>query len=257
MARPHLIYENIYPLILEQKRKWFSKKLNPFNLCPNLLTYWIIIYPYSAIGITISDLRTVTIYWRQQIEPNETSYLNFQVIEIKPPFSLTLLILFSALGVTLADAANRVLETVRMEHENEGKKVEEPLDDLANSDEKLPEKITQTVTEEKDPTLVSLLDPFRLTPRLSVFFPITQYTSMGFLTIDFKHIEYSVAQWMEPNGTIECIFRFLDIYAPFPLQIATMSLSVGLFVTGIIYKYGLETREEIINELQGNAQMME
>ena len=250
MAKAQLTYENIYPLILIQARKWFAKKLNPFNLCPNSLWYWIIIPPYSAIGIAITDLRTISIYWRQQIEPNETSYLVFKVIEMKTPSSLTLLILFSALGITLADGTNRVLEMVQKEYQSKLKRVEESLVGLSNSYEDFQEQITQTVTEEKHQALVSLLDPFRLTMRLSVFFPITQYTSIGFLTIDFRHVEFSIEQWLEPNGNIESIFRFLDFYTPFSLQIATMTLSIGLFITGIIYKYGLEVREEVIDEVK-------
>lgn len=218
MAKAHLTYENFYPLIWENTRKWFSKRLNPFNLCPNSLTYWFIVPPYTAIGIVISDLNTISIIWRQQIDPNETSYLTFKVLEIRPPFPLTLLILFSAFGITIADAAYRVLEAVQTEQTYEFKRVEESLDGLSNSNIDLKEAIEQTITEEKKRTLLNLLDPFRLTPRLSVFFPINQYTSMGFLTIDFRHIEYSVAQSMDPNGNIECIFRFLDIYSPFPLQ---------------------------------------
>lgn len=220
------------------------------NLCPNSLTYWVLVPPYCAIGIMIIDLRNITITWRQQIEPNETSYLNFSLIEMRPPFPLTLLILFLAFGITLADAAYRVLEVVQAEHKSEFNKVKESLNGLPNLNIDLQETIEQTVTAEKHQTILGFLDPFRLTPRLSVFFPVSQYTSIGFLTIDFRHIEYSVAQFMEPNKNIECIFRFLDIYAPFPLQIATMSLSIGLFVLGAIYKYSIDTREEIINEVK-------
>lgn len=229
MAKKRMTSQKFYPLIQEQIRKWYSNKLNPFNLCPDSLSFWFLVYPYSAIGVFIYDLHNITISWRQQIEPNETSYLNFNILQLNPPFPLTLLVLFTAFGLTLADAAYRVLEAYQMGQETQGD---------------LKEEVTKRGDEAKHQTLVSSLDPYRLTPRMSIFFPVNQYTSIGFLTIDFRHLEFSIAQSLEPKGQIQSIFRFLDFYAPFTIQIAAMSLSMGLFLNGIIYKYGLATREE-------------
>lgn len=250
MIEARAVCQKFYPLIQEQIRKWYANKLNPFNLCPKSLIYWFIVLPFSAIGISITDVNSITFVWRQLIEPNETSYLAFNIIDIKSPFPLTLLVMFAAFGITIADAANRVLESVQMEQETEIQKVGDSLDRFSSSIGDLEEDITQAIEKEKHQTLVSLLDPFRLTPRLSVFFPVTEYTSIGFLTIDFRHIEFSVAQSIEPNGKIQTLIRFLDLYAPFPIQIGAMSLSLGLFVNGMFYKYGLATREEIISEIK-------
>ena len=225
-------YQKLPPLIQKKIRKWFSNKLNPFNLCPISWTYWIVVYPYSAIGVSIADLHNIVITWRQQIEPNETSYLNFNIIQLRVPFPLTLLVQFSLFGVTMADAAFRVLEGILAQVENTQQETE------------------KSIESEKIKELRSFLDPFRLTPRLSIFFPVTQYTSIGFLTIDFRHIEYSIAQAIEPNGNIENIFRLFDFYAPFPVQVTAMILSLGLFLNGVIYKYKQEIREALGGEVK-------
>ncbi|EGW36937.1 hypothetical protein DOT_5127 [Desulfosporosinus sp. OT] len=89
----HSILANTYSLILEQLGKQFSNKLNPFNLCPESIIFWFSVPPYSAIGITILGLDQVEVFWRQQIEPNETVFVSFKIQEFKPPFPLTLLVM--------------------------------------------------------------------------------------------------------------------------------------------------------------------
>lgn len=245
-----MAFEKFNPGMLDRMRKWFAAKLNPFNLCPGSVTFWFIVPPYSAIGLMVTDLRNINVYWRQQIEPNETTYLMNQIFSFRLPLALTLLVLFASFGLTITDAAYRLIQAVRTEYENENKKIRETIDGLASSLAKQQEEIKKIETASQQQALAQALDPFRLTPRMSVFFSVYDtHTLLGFLTIDFGHIEFSLAQALEPNDTIYSIFRFLDLYSPFPLQIASMILSFGLFILGSVYKYGLAAREEVIDEV--------
>ena len=212
------IFANSYLLILAQLRKQFSNNLNPFNLCPQSLIFWFLIPPYNAIGITILALDQVVVYWRQQIEPNETVFVSFKILEFNTPFPLTLLVMFAALGLVITDASNNIIEATRSEYKG---------------------CLEKSLTVEQNQTFVKSFDPFKLTPRMSIYFPVLDnHTTIGFLTIDFQHVELSIKQSLEPNETIVSLFRFLDLSAPFPLQVAVMILSVGLFMTGKIYQFG-------------------
>jgi len=177
-----------------------------------------LIPPYNAIGITILALDQVVVYWRQQIEPNETVFVSFKILEFNTPFPLTLLVMFAALGLVITDASNNIIEATRSEYKG---------------------CLEKSLTVEQNQTFVKSFDPFKLTPRMSIYFPVLDnHTTIGFLTIDFQHVELSIKQSLEPNETIVSLFRFLDLSAPFPLQVAVMILSVGLFMTGKIYQFG-------------------
>lgn len=245
------IFEKFYPQALKQMRKWFANRLNPFNLCPQAVVFWLLIPPFNAIGITVLGLREVGVFWRQQMEPNETVFTLFKIILFRPPFPLTLLIFFSGLGLVIADGANRLVEAFRMEHEEEELKLDEIIEDLSDSVIDLQQKMEETIAKEKHKKLLQLLNPFNLTARMSVYFPIyDNHTTLGLFLADFRHTEFSIKQSLEPNETVQSLIRFLDLYAPFPLTISVMLLGVGLFLTGKIYEYGQETREEIIRQVQ-------
>lgn len=218
------IFANSYSQILTQLRKQFSNKLNPFNLCPQSIIFWFLVPPYSAIGITILSLDQVVVFWRQQIEPNETIFVSFKILEFNPPFPLTLLVMFAAFGLVITDASYNIIEATRSEYEDKLKKI-----DFTNLEHDI----------EENQTFVRSFDPLKLTPRMSIYFPVLDnHTTIGFLTIDFRHAELSIKQSLEPNETIVSLIRFLDLSAPFPLQVAVMMLSVGLFMTGKIYEFG-------------------
>ncbi|HHY28256.1 MAG TPA: hypothetical protein GX523_16240 [Desulfitobacterium dehalogenans] len=205
-------------------RKYFHNRLDPLNLCPRTILFWFFIPPYRAIGISILDLQRIAVYGRQQIEPNQTIYLMFKILELNSPIPLTLLIMFASLGLVLTDGANKIVQAVRSEYEN----------------------IVPT-----DESVTPSLNPFNLTPRMSIYFPIIDdHTSIGFLTIDLRHIEFSIKQSLEPNENIKSLIRFIDIYAPFPLQIGIMFLSVGLFLCGIIFKFILSLNQELLDEIR-------
>lgn len=184
-----------YRSVYNQIRMQIKKQLDPFNLCPGSLFFWFLVPPFQAIGISILGLNEVGIYWRQQVDPNQTTYLGFKLFDLQTPMPLTMLTLFSCLGLVITHSANNLIEAVPAE------------------------------------------SPFNLTPRLSIFFPVfNAHTQLGFITIDFRHVEISLKQTIEPNETIITLFRFLDLYSPFPLQAWVLILVIGLFLTGKIGK---------------------
>lgn len=213
-----------YPRLCRMIRKYSHNRLDPFNLCPHTIIFWYFIPPYRAIGISIFGLQKVAVFGRQQIEPNQTIYLMFKILELKPPIPLTLLIMFASLGLVLTDGANKIVQAVRSEYEN----------------------IVPT-----DESVTPSLNPFSLTPRMSIYFPVLDdLTSIGFLTIDLRHLEISIKQSLEPNNNIRSLIRFIDIYTPFPLQIGIMLLSVGLFLCGIIFRFILSLNQELLDEIK-------
>lgn len=222
--------KKLYPLMLKQTRKQFTHKLNPFNLCPRSIFFWFLIPPYSGIGISILGLNQVVVSWRQQIEPNETVFIAFKILELKTPFPLTILVMFAALGLVITDSSYRIIESIRTNYEEQLRKIEDSTEGFSGS-------VINQISDKS-------LDPFMLTPRMSIYFPIKDnHTSIGFLTIDFRHVELSLKQSLEPNETVISLIRFLDLYTPFPLQVTALLLAVGLFITGKIYEYGKEDLE--------------
>ncbi|AFM41414.1 hypothetical protein Desaci_2466 [Desulfosporosinus acidiphilus SJ4] len=229
--------QKYYSLLLRQGQKWFASKTNPFRLCPDTVVFWFFVRPYCAIGLAIRDLRNVQILWRQQMEPNETIYLLFKVIEIWPPYSLTLLATYASLALVIIDAAYRIFEVIGLKNEQKSMKTDMDTNNLSYEPAELEEIIKQEVINEHSSSCSSYLDPFSLTPRMSIYFPVyDHHTSIGFLTIDFRHVELSIKQSLEPSDNIVSLIRFFDLYSPFPLQIAVMILSFGLFLNGAIYK---------------------
>lgn len=234
-----MVFNNYYSLLLKQTRKFFINKLDPFNLCPRSIIFWFLIEPYNAIGINMLGLNKVFVIWRQQMEPNETIYLMFRILELNPPFPLTLLLMFSALGLVISDEAYRLLLTSQQGNGNMSTTCENPIKRLSCSEQ---QKEIETDNKQEYQTL-DYRDPFILTPKMSIYYPVyDDRTSLGFLSIDFQHVELSVKQALEPSETIFSLIRFSDIYAPFPLQVAVMLLSIGLFITGEIYKFGQSLR---------------
>jgi hypothetical protein len=217
-----LFFERISLRIPDQIRQAFARKLNPFNLCPHTIVYWFLIPPYSAIGLSILGLHRVAVFWRQQIEPNETVYVMYRILEFKIPFPLMLFTMFSLFGLVITGTSYGIYEEL-----------------YALFTSKQP--IIDAEAENKQ-GISNLLDPFNLTPKMSIYFPVyDDHTSLGFLDITFRHAELSLKQSLEPNETIFSLIRFLDLYAPFPIMIGLIMLSIGLFLTGIIY----ENRQEL------------
>jgi hypothetical protein len=233
------IFQKYYSLLLRQGQKWFASKSNPFRLCPDTVVFWFFVRPYCAIGLAIRDLQNVQIFWRQQMEPNETIYLLFKVIEIRTPYSLTLLATYASFALVIIDAAHRVFEVIGGQNEQKQTIMDMDTNNLSYEPNELEEIIKQEVINEHSSSWSSQLDPFSLTPRMSIYFPVyDHHTSIGFLNIDFRHVELSIKQSLEPNDNIVSLIRFLDLYSPFPLQVAVMILAFGLFLNGAINKLG-------------------
>ena len=245
------VYEKYYPLILQHVRKWYARNLNPFNLCPRTIMIWLLIRPNNAIGISLIGLREIAIYWRQQMEPNETIFLLFKIIDLHVPFPLMLLGTFGTVGLVVTDGANRLVQAAQMQFEEIMKNIQEDLNELSDATKDIQQAIENMETAEKHQKAINLLDPFNLTPRMSVYFPIYNYhTTLGILLIDFRHLELSIKQSLEPNETLVSLIRFIDVYSPFPLPIMVMLLSIGLFFVGKIQDLNQATREDILSDVK-------
>jgi len=213
----------LYPRLSTAIRKSLSL-IDPLKLSPLTIIFWYPIPPYKAIGLSITGLEEIAVFGRQQIEPNQTLYVMSKILHLKPPFPLTLFIMFVSFSLVLVDSAHKVILSILSEYENNA-----PTDE----------------------TITPSLDPFALTPRMSIYYPIfDDRTSIGFLTIDSRHVEISVKQALEPNNNIRSLIRFIDIYSPYPLQVAVMILSFGLFLSGIIMRYNQEIQQEVIDDIQ-------
>ncbi|TGE33380.1 hypothetical protein [Desulfosporosinus sp. Sb-LF] len=246
-----LIYEKYYPLILQHVRKLYSQSLNPFYLCPESILVWLIIPPHNAIGISLLGLRKIAIYWRQQIEPNETIFLLFKIIDLHVPFPVMLFIMFASIGLIITDGANRLVKAAQMQSEEILGDIKETLNKLSDVTEDFQQSIETLKTLKNTQRARQLLDPFNITPRMSVFFPIyDNHTTLGILLIDFRHLEVTLKQSLEPNETIVGLIRSVDIYSPFPLPIMVMLLSMGLFLVSKIQELNQATREEVLSDVK-------
>ena len=246
-----LVYEKYYPLIVQHVRKWYARNLDPFNLCPRTIMIWLLVRPYNAIGISLIGLREIAVYWRQQMEPNETIFLLFKIVDWQVPFPIMLLITFATIGLVVTDGANRLVKATQMQVEEFINKMKDNLDGLSDAVENLPESLEKKIMGEEQKKLKKFLDPFNLTPRMSVYFPIYNYhTTLGVLLMDFRHIELSLKQSLEPNETLVSLIRIIDVYSPFPLPIMVMLFSIGLFFVGKIQDLNQATREDILSEVK-------
>ncbi|MGC7871958.1 hypothetical protein ACPUYX_10570 [Desulfosporosinus sp. SYSU MS00001] len=251
LCKNPIIFQKYYSLLLDQGRKWFAGKLNPFRLCTDTVMFWFFVRPYCAIGLAIRDLRIVQIFWRQQMEPNETIYLLFKIIEMRLPYSLTLLTTYASLAFVIIDAAFRVFEVIGGQNGQRQRKMDMAASNLSYEPIELEKVIREELATESRCSQRGQLNPFSLTPRMSIYFPVyDHHTSIGFLTIDFRHVELSIKQSLEPNDNVVSLIRFLDLYTPFPLQIAVMILSFGLFLNGAIYKFEQAKCEQLIRDNQ-------
>lgn len=250
-AHQRLVYEKYYPLILQYVRKWYAQNLNPFKLCPRTIMIWLLIRPYNAIGISLFSLNEIAIYWRQQMEPNETVFLLLKIMDLHVPFPLMLLITFGTIGLVVTDGANRLVTAAQTQFAESLASLKEKLDSLGDAPEDPRAYMETTMADEERKQAQNWLDPFNLTPRMSVYFPIYNYhTTLGILLMDFRHLEISLKQSLEPNETLVSLIRVIDVYSPFPLPIMVMLLSIGLFMMGKIHDANRTLREEILNEVK-------
>lgn len=244
------VNEKFKGILAEQQRKFIVKNLNPFNICPSSVTFWFPITKFVFVGVTVSSFKKILIVVRQPIEPNETISLIITILQLQLPYPLTLLTMFSSLGLWVNGAVNNLLENATTQLMNEQ---EESLNNLEEKIESLFPDITP------DPSLLlpevqqktwEALNPFNLNPRLTVTFPIFgTHTRINLGFMDFQRVAISIKQFLEPQDVIYTLIRSIELKVPFPLSILALFLSIGLFINGSVNEFEQGTRNGIMNEV--------
>lgn len=221
------VNEKFKRFFAEQQRKFIVKNLNPFNICPSSVTFWFPMTEYVYIGVTVDSLQRIIISIRQQIEPNRTVFLSIRIIHLQIPFPLTLLTLFSSLGLWVNGALHKLLETEIIQLMNEQK-------EHLNNIEEMPD-VQKKAWE--------ILSPFSLSPSMTVIFPIYKtHTTLNLTFMDLQRIAISNRQFLEPQHIIYTLIRFIELRVPFSLTILVLFLAIGLFINGSINEFGQQTR---------------
>lgn len=251
-------------ILSEQQRKFITKNLNPFNSCPGSVTFWFPIIQYVHIGVTVSSFNKIIIVIRQQIEPNEIISLNFTILRFQLPYPLTLLMIFSSLGLWVNGAVNKIIENAITQLMNDQDKhlsnLEEridslcqdiPLEDPSLLPPDVQEKAAEALAEENNRRIRQALNPFNLNPRMTVSLPIFgTHTRINLGFADFQRIAISIKQFLEPQDVIYTLIRFIELNVPFPLTILALFLSIGLFINGCVNEFEQGTRNGIMNEVK-------
>ncbi|MDP4161444.1 MAG: hypothetical protein Q8911_17090, partial [Bacillota bacterium] len=136
--RPPLLFHSLFeerrfselvcPKIPDGLRQLLAGKLNPFNLCPRSVTFWYVVPPYNAVGVTVAGFNKVVVYWRQLVEPNETAYLAFKLLNLRTPFPLTLLVFFTSLGLLIGGTTYGIYQTVNALSTENAQKTEDTVE---------------------------------------------------------------------------------------------------------------------------------
>jgi len=258
------VQEKFNRILSEQQRKFIAKNLNPFNSCPGSVTFWFPIIQYVYIGVTVSSFKKILIVIRQQIEPNEIISLNMTILRFQLPYPLTLLMIFSSLGLWVNGAVNKIIENAITQLMNDQEKhlsnLEEridslcqdiPLDDPSLLPPDVQEKAVEALAEENNRRIRQALNPFNLNPRMTVSLPIFgAHTRINLGFTDFQRIAISIKQFLEPQDVIYTLIRFIELKVPFPLTILALFLSIGLFINGSVNEFEQGTRNGIMNEVK-------
>ena len=259
----HWVNEKFNRIIADQQRNFIASNLNPFNLCPSSVTFWLPLIPYVNIGITVSSLKKIGIVIRQQIEPNETISVIIRIFELQIPFPLTLLTLFSLLGLWTNGAVNKIIDEATTQLMNEQEALLENLEekissifmDIAQDLSQLPpdtlKKSREALDEENDTRIRQALNLFNLNPTMTVSFPIYKtHTAIYIGFTDLQRLSISIKQFLEPQHVIFTLIHIIELKVPFPLTILALFLSNGLFLNGSINGFEQGTRSGIMNEVK-------
>lgn len=242
--------EKLKGILAEQQRKFIVKNLNPFNICPRSVTFWFPITKFVSVGMTVSSLQRIIIVIRQQIEPNRTIFLSIRILQLKIPFPLTLLTMFSSFGLWVNGAVNNLLENATTQLMNEQdirlnnleEQIQSLFPDIAPEPSLLPPDIPENVWES--------LNPFNLSPSMTVNFPIYKtHTSFNLTFMNLQRIAISIRQILEPQDIIYTLIRFIELRVPFPLSILALFLSIGLIINGSVNEFEQGTRNGIMTEV--------
>lgn len=258
------VQEKFNRILSEQQRKFIVKNLNPYNSCLGSVTFWFPIIQYVDIGVTVSSFKNIIILIRQQIEPNDTISLVITILRFQLPYPLTLLMLFSSIGLWVNGAVNKIIENAITQLKNDQEKhlsnLEEridslcqdtPLDDPSLLPPDVQEKVVEALAEENNRRIRQALNPFKLNPRMTVSLPIFRTRTrinLGFK--DFQRINISIKQFLEPQEVIYSMIRTIELKVPFPLTILALFLSIGLLINGSVNEFEQGTRNGIMNEVK-------
>ena len=257
------VVEKYNKILAEQQRKFIARILNPFNLCPISLTFWFPITQYIYIGVRPQNLKQIGIVIRQQIEPSDTIHSSIQILQFKLPFPLTLLTTFSALGLFVNGAIDKLIENsttqIMNEHKDRLSNLEEKLDSLSSEipidpsqiPPDLQNKVIESIVQESRRRILEVINPFNLCPKITVYFPIfKRHVAIGVNFMDLQQMSISIRQALEPTDVILSSIRFIELRVPFPLAILALFLSVGLFLNAGVDEFEQETRDGILNEVK-------
>jgi len=242
-------------ILTEQQRIMIAKNLNPFNICPSSVTFWFPITKFVSLGVTVSSLQRIIITIRQQIEPHRTIFLSFRILQLKIPFPLTLLTMFSSLGLWVNGAVNKLLENATTQLLNEQEErlnyLEEKIQSLFPDIAPEPFTLPPAPDVQEQEKVWETLNPFNLSPSMTLNFPIYKtHTSLNLSFMDLQRIAISNRQFLEPQDIIYTLIRFIELRTPFPLTILALFLSLGLFINGSINEFEQGTRNGIMNEVK-------
>ena len=257
------VKEKFNRILGEQQRKFIANNLNPFNMCPISMTFWFPITQNTKVGVPVSNLERIGITIRQRLLPNDLIHLAIRIIRLRIPFPLTLLIMFSSLGLWINGAVNKLIDNATTQLINEQEellinleeKIELLYPEIVTDPSQLPtdvlEKVRKALAEENNSRIRQALNPFNLCPVMTFYFPIYKtHTAIGIGFMDFQRLSISIRQFMEPQDVIYTTIRFIELKVPFPLSIFALFLTLGLFLNGGVNEFGQGTRDEIMNEVK-------
>lgn len=245
--------EKIKYAIAEQRRKFYAKILNPFNLSPIFTSFWFPVIPSLAIGVSVTSLGEIDIFIRQAMDPTFTNIFSaFKIFAFHVPFSLAFLTLALCLGLFLTGKINKLLQSAKnpliTEQEEKLKALDKELDILSSKvSPDVEEKILEKVGEEKHKSIIEALNPFRLAPiSMTIFFPVFRdHTAIGVVFHDLDYLAIAVLQALEPTDKMYSIFRFIHAQVPFSLALLIMFLAIHLFLSDEVNKIEQRAREDI------------
>lgn len=81
--------------MIKSERLVVNKKVDPaYGLCRGIQAFFPIVDDYTRICIKVKTIKKVDILIQQALDPNQDVYIQFKIIEMNIPVSLSLLVLF-------------------------------------------------------------------------------------------------------------------------------------------------------------------
>lgn len=217
-----IIHQKILKENTDEKHKLFVNNINPFNVCPTSFTVFFPVFKdHTTIGVSLLSLRKLSIVIRQAIEPHDCVFSMIRIIELRTPFPLVLLAMFSAVGLFISGSVGKIIEDFK--------------------------EISQTLVEENHKATLKAINPFNVCPTaITVFFPIYKnHTTIGVSFLDLENMSIVIRQALEPHDCLFSMIRIIELRVPYPLNLLALFLSIGIFFSGGVEKVAQETRGNI------------